>query len=76
MIGFILHYMGFYNACKILYCINAVIFYVGIMQSYRAFENLGPKLVMIKGMVSFAIDVTISYDSIFLTLLSNGKPGG
>ncbi|XP_060575124.1 transient receptor potential cation channel subfamily M member-like 2 isoform X2 [Ruditapes philippinarum] len=50
MIGFILHYMGFYNACKILYCINAVIFYVGIMQSYRAFENLGPKLVMIKGM--------------------------
>ncbi|XP_045189390.2 transient receptor potential cation channel subfamily M member-like 2 isoform X2 [Mercenaria mercenaria] len=49
-IGFILHWFDFYSSTKVLYSINSVIFFVGIMQSYRAFENLGPKLVMIKGM--------------------------
>lgn len=56
MIAFALHWIDFYSATKVLYSINAVIFYVGIMQSYRAFENLGPKLVMIKGMVSLVIN--------------------
>ena len=36
---------------KVIYCINAVIFYIRIMKVYTASSSLGPKLVMIKRMV-------------------------
>lgn len=51
-VGFSLHIAGFYNVTKVLYCINSIIFFVGITKSYTAFGNLGYKLVMIKRMVS------------------------
>ena len=38
-------------ATKVIYCLNAVIFYLRIMKVYTASSSLGPKLVMIKRMV-------------------------
>ena len=41
------------HEAKIIYSINCIIFYLRIMKLYTANSSLGPKLVMIKMMVSY-----------------------
>ena len=51
-VGFFIHlYTAYYMEAKVIYCINAVIFYERIMKVYTASPSLGPKVVMIKRMV-------------------------
>lgn len=59
-VGFFVHLSNaYYMAAKVIYCINAVIFYIRIMKVYTASSSLGPKLVMIKRMVCHYSDYSL-----------------
>ncbi|CAL1527369.1 unnamed protein product [Lymnaea stagnalis] len=50
IIAFILRWFQMYDA-KVIYCVNAVIFYIRVMKLYTANRRLGPKIYMINRML-------------------------
>lgn len=53
LIGFILRFTdGTFKPAKTVYCINCVFLFIRVLSFYTASSYLGPKLVMIKRMVS------------------------
>ncbi|KAJ8317399.1 hypothetical protein KUTeg_005303 [Tegillarca granosa] len=52
VIAFIVHSLHYNQEAKTIYCINGTIFCIGILKTYTANNTLGPKLVMIKNMIT------------------------
>uniref|UniRef100_A0A2C9KDE9 TRPM SLOG domain-containing protein n=1 Tax=Biomphalaria glabrata TaxID=6526 RepID=A0A2C9KDE9_BIOGL len=50
IIGFIVRWSYEYDG-KVIYCVNAVVFYICVMKLYTANRSLGPKIYMIKRML-------------------------
>jgi len=55
-VGFLLHCFDFPKATKVIYCINSLVFFMVTVKIYTFSHNIGPKLVMIKNMVSIDDD--------------------
>ncbi|XP_052773611.1 transient receptor potential cation channel subfamily M member-like 2 [Mya arenaria] len=51
ILAFILHLLDFYQASKVLYCINSVVFILFLTKFYTASTSIGPKMVMIQRML-------------------------
>lgn len=59
VIGFLLHVGDCYNATKVIYCINSVVFFMMTVKVYTASPSIGPKLVMIRKMVGSLVHLKL-----------------
>ncbi|KAH3733286.1 hypothetical protein DPMN_039711 [Dreissena polymorpha] len=61
ILGFVLHHLGYPSVTKVLYCLNSVVFIAKINKFYRTSCNVGPKMVMVRRMVSQARKTLASF---------------
>ncbi|KAH9518536.1 hypothetical protein Btru_017091 [Bulinus truncatus] len=68
IVGFIVRWFFHYEG-KVIYCVNAVIFYICVMKLYTANRSLGPKIYMIKRML---LELTMFVMILMVFLLAYG----